>query len=210
MTPRLNHSGTGPRLDHSRAGLRRELADLRYSARHPWARAGLRAFAAAAALVFAVLAFWWPAQHEQAALEDKIISKRRALIQAQQADELLSAYARARKDVALLEKKLQHAATQAQLVENFARLARNYGVKIVTETYEEGRGAGTQPTLSAELTVQGGYPALRDFVRDLSALPTWSEVQEVRLESVQGAATQKGRIRIVTYRHGPAQRAKSS
>ena len=209
MTPRLNHSGTGPRSNHSRAGLGRWLADLRYSARHPWARAGSWACAAAAVLAFVVLAFWWPAQRGQAALEDKILSKRRALVQAQQADELSSAYARAHKDVALLEKKLQHAATQSQLVENFARLARNYGVKIVTETYEEGRGAGTQPTLSAELTVQGGYPALRDFLRDLSALPTWSEVQEVRLESVQGAATQKGRIRIVTYRHGPSQRAKS-
>jgi len=188
----------------------RWLADLRYSARHPWARAGLWTCAVAAVLMFVVLAVWWPAQREQAALEDKIISTRRAMVQAQQADELSSAYARAHKDVALLEKKLEHAATQAQLVENFARLARNHGVKIVTQTYEEGRGAGTQPTLSAELTVQGGYPALRDFVRDLSALPTWSEVQEVRLESVQGAATQKGRIRIVTYRHAPAQRAESS
>lgn len=185
----------------------RWLADLRYSARHPWARAGSWACAAAAVLAFVVLVLWWPAQRGQAAIEDKIVSKRRALIQAQQADELSSAYARAHKDVALLEKKLQHAATQSQLVENFARLARNHGVKIVTETYEEGRGAGTQPTLSAELTVQGGYPALRDFLRDLSALQTWSEVQEVRLESVQGAATQKGRIRIVTYRHAPAQRA---
>jgi len=166
-----------PRLNHSRAGLRRWLADLRYSARHPLARAGLWACSATAVLVFGVLAVWWPAQREQAALEDKIISTRRAMVQAQQADELLSAYARAHKDVALLEKKLQHAATQAQLVENFAHLARNHGVKIVTQTYEEGRGSGTQPTLSAELTVQGGYPALRDFVRDLSALQTWSEVQ---------------------------------
>jgi len=46
---------------------------------------------------------------------------------------------------------------------------------------------------------RGGYPALRDFLRDVSALPTWSEVQEVRLESVQGATTQKGRIRVMTY-----------
>jgi len=190
--------------------LKRWLADLRYSARHTWARAGLWACAAAAVLAFVVLAFWWPAQREQAALEDKIISKRRTLIQAQQADELSSAYARAHKDVALLGKKLQHAATQSQLVESFARLARKHGVKIVSETYEEGRAAGAQPMLNAELSVQGNYPALRDFLHELSSLPTWSEVQEVRLESVQGAATQKGRIRVMTYRHAPAERSKPS
>ena len=32
-------------------------------------------------------------------------------------------------------------------------------------------------------------------------LPTWSEVHEVRIENAQGAALQKARVRIVTYRH---------
>ena len=188
----------------------RLLADLRYSARHPWARAGLWVCAAAAALLLLALALWWPAQREREALEGSIAAKRRALIQAQQADELLAAYTHAGKEVTQLEKKLQYAATQAQLVEGFARLARHHGVKIVTETYEEGRAAGAQPTLSAELAVQAGFPALRDFLRDLSSLPTWSEVQEVRIESAQGVAVQKGRFRIVTYRSAPAQSGKSS
>jgi Tfp pilus assembly protein PilO len=189
---------------------KRWLADLRYSARHPFARAGLWASAATAALMLVVLAAWWPAQRERAALEEAIAGQRRALAQAQQTRDLLGAYVKARKDVASLEKKLQYAATQAQLVQNFARLARKHGVKIVSETYEEGRNPGAQPALTAELAVQGGYPALRDFLRDLAALPTWSEVQEVRIESMQGAATRKGRIRIVTYRHAPAEPAKSS
>ena len=184
--------------------------DLRYSARHPWARAGAWACVLTAGLMLAALAAWWPAQREQAALEDAIASKRRGLVQVQQGHDLLAAYTKASKDVALLEKKLQYAATQAQLVENFSRLARRHGVKIVSETYEEGRGSGTQPALIAELSVQGGYPALRDFLRDLSSLPTWSEVQEVRLESASGAPTQKGRIRIVTFRQAPSVSARPS
>ncbi len=185
-------------------------SDLRYSARHPWARAGAWAGVVSAGLMLAVLAAWWPAHREQAALEQTIASKRRGLVQSQQAHELLAAYAKASKDVALLEKKLQHAATQAQLVENFARLARRHGVKIVSETYDEGRGSGAQPALNAELAVQGSYPALREFLRDLSGLPTWSEVQEVRLESAPGAPTQKGRIRIVTFRQAPSASGKPS
>jgi Tfp pilus assembly protein PilO len=183
---------------------------LRSSARHPWARGGLRACMLAGATVAVALAAWWPVEHERAVLEDQVGAKRRALAQARQAHGLLEAYTKAAKDVALLEKKLEYAATQAQLVENFSRLAGRHGVKILSETYDEGRGGAVQSGLSAELSVQGSFPALRDFLRDLSALPTWSEVQEVRLETVQGSATQKGRIRVVTYRAAPAERGKAS
>jgi hypothetical protein len=180
---------------------RRWAAELRYSARHPWARAGLWAAAAAGALMLAAAALWWPAQRERLALEGEIAAKRRALVQARQSDELGRAYVQAQAAVVVLEKKLQHGATQAELVENFARLARRHGVRIAAETYDEGRNAsGQQPALSAELSVQGSYPALREFLRELSALPTWSEVHEVRLETLRGAGTQKGRIRIITYR----------
>lgn len=177
------------------------LADLRASARHGAARSGLLACAAGALLVAAATAYWWPAERARAQLEGEIALKRRALAQVRHAGELRDAYGRAAKQVASLEQKLDHAATQAQLVENFARLARNRGVRILGETYDEGRGAAAQSALSAELAVQGGYPALRNFLGDLSGLPTWSEVQEVRLESLQGSAEQKGRLRIVTYRN---------
>jgi Tfp pilus assembly protein PilO len=182
--------------------MRRWLADLRYSARHPWARAG--AWACGCALVAAGAAFaaWWPEQREQAALEEAIVSQRRTLVDARRTEELARAYLQARKEIAALDRKLGHAATQAQLVQDFARLARRHGVRIVSETYEEGRGV--QPTLSAELAVQGAYPALRDFVAGLAGLPTWSEVHEVRIESARGAKLQKGRVRIVTYRQAAA------
>ena len=187
----------------------RILADLRTSARHPWARAGLFACALSALLLAAATAFWWPAERSRAALEDEIAAARRAAAQARQAEELRAAYSRAAKEVALLEKKLDYAATQAQLVENFARLARRHAVKIVSETYDAGAPrAGS--ALSAELALQASYPALREFLRDLAALPSWSEVQEVRLESVHGSPVQKGRVRIVTYRKPAPARGKAS
>lgn len=191
----------------SRAGWGR----LRYSARHPWARSGLWACAVAALLAVAAAVAWWPAERSRAALEERIAAKRASLVQAQQSGELARAYAQAREGVALLEKKLEHAATQAQLVENVARLARRHGVRIVSETYDENAAAaGRNSALIVELSVQGSYPSLRDFLRGLGALPTWSEIQEVRLETVHGAPFQRGRIRIVTYRGAPAAEAKAS
>jgi Tfp pilus assembly protein PilO len=174
------------------------LADLRYSARHPWARAGAWACACALAAAGAALAAWWPEQRTHDALEHTLAAQRRALVEAKRSGELARAYAQAREEVALLDRKLAEAATQAQLVQAFARLARRHGVKILAESYEEGRGA--QAALSAELSVQGAYPALRDFVAELAGLPTWSEVQEVRIESARGTGVQKGRVRILTYR----------
>jgi Tfp pilus assembly protein PilO len=187
----------------------RRWANLRHSARHPWARGGLRACALGAVLLAASAAAWWPAERARAALEGEIAAKRRALAQTRQAHELLGAYTKAAKEVASLERKLDHAATQSQLVESFARLARKHGVKIIGETYDAGRAAAVQPGLSAELSVQGPYPALREFLRDLSVLPTWSEVQEVRLETARESGIQKGRIRIMTYRQAPAERSTS-
>lgn len=178
--------------------LRRFLEDLRYSARHAWVRAGAWACAGALLAAGAALAVWWPEQRAVLALEEAIAAQRRALVEATRSAELARAFVKARQEVALLDRKLAEAATQAQLVQAFARLARRHGVKIIGETYEEGRGP--QPALSAELTVQAAYPALRDFVAELASLPTFSEVQEVRIESARGAELQKGRIRIVTYR----------
>jgi hypothetical protein len=177
-------------------------SELAYSARHPWARAGAWVFLLSLLFLATMAALWWPLAQEGHAMEQAIADKRRALLRARESEALAAAYAQAHKGAAALERKLAHGATQAQLVQSFARLARRHGVKVVSETYEEGRNAA-QPALSAELTVQAAYPALREFVRELAALPTWSEVQEVRIENAAGGATQKGRIRIVTYRAAP-------
>jgi Tfp pilus assembly protein PilO len=176
------------------------IADVRYSFRHPWIRAGLILAAAVGVLVLIALAFWWPAKSSRVELEEQIASKRRMLVNLQQADELLRMYTRAQKDVPVLEKKLANAATQAQLVEQLGRLARRHKVTVLSETYEEGRGTSSYGILNTELTVQGSYPALRDFLRSLPELPVWAEVQELRLEAARDAGAVKGRIRIATYR----------
>lgn len=186
------------------------VADLLYAARHPVARAGLWAVLAAMVLVVLALAWWWPAQRAEQGLNNDITAKRRALVQMQQADELLRRYETARKAVPLLEKKLEQSISQAQLVESLARLARQRGVRVISETYDEGRSTGGQALLLAELTVQGSYTMLRDFLRDLPGLPMWTEVQEVRLEGARGAAQIKGRIRIATWRRPPAGDRKTS
>jgi Tfp pilus assembly protein PilO len=176
------------------------LEDLRYCAKHPLVRIGIWVGAVVAAITILAFVFWWPAQGAYSKINDQIADKRRELVTAQQADALLQEYAKAKQDVPLLEKKLEHAVSQAQLVENLTRLARRHSARIVNETYEETKTNAGQPMLMAELTIQGSYTELRGFLRDLPSLPTWSEVQEVRLEGARGTSEIKGKIRLATYR----------
>lgn len=176
------------------------VAGIRYGLRHPLARTGLRALLGALLVLGGALVLWWPAQRVDSGLQSQINAKRRALIEAQQADELLYRYAGAQQSVPALEKKLEQSVSQAQLVESLSRLAHRHGVRVASETYEEGRSAGGQSLLLAELTVQGSYGAVRNFLRDLPTLPMWTEVHEVRFEAARGSATVRGRIRVATYR----------
>ena len=82
--------------------------------------------------------------------------------------------------------------------------------RMVAESkLEVARAAKYRTMLEGELAVQAAYPALRDFLRDLSTLPTWSEVQEVHVESASGTGIQKGRVRVVIYRQAPSETSKS-
>lgn len=179
-------------------------SEIRYCARHPLARAGLWGLLGAGVALAVTLALWWPALHAQSSLETGIAGKRQELVQMRQADELLRLYEVARKSTPLLEKKLEQSVSQAQLVESLARLARQHGVRVASETYQEGRSAGGQTLLLAELAVQGSYAAVRNFLRGLPGLPMWNEIQEVRLEGARGTAAVRGQIRIATYRVAPA------
>lgn len=175
-------------------------SELRYCARHPLARAGLWGLLGAGTVLVATLALWWPALHAQSRLQSEITGKRRAQVEIQQADELRKLYETAWKSAPLLEKKLEQSVSQARLVESLARLAHQHGVRVASETYQESRNTGGQTLLLAELTVQGDYGAVRNFLRGLPGLPMWNEIQEVRLEGARGTAAVRGQIRIATYR----------
>ncbi len=97
---------------------------LSYSLRHPWVRWGGIASAALALLLLVVwIADWWPAQREQAGLWRQIDATRRVAVEAARAEELRRAYDNAARTIDAVEKKLNYAASQADLVQQLARLA---------------------------------------------------------------------------------------
>ena len=178
----------------------RRLSELRHSLRHPLVRAGLAATALLVPAAVVVIAMWWPLHEQKLQLEEEVTALTESIRDRAGVAAAAAAYTRSKQGAALLEAKLKHAATQAQLVDDLSRLARANGVRIVSETYEEIRRPSGQALLNADLVVRGSYASTRKFLQALSTLPTWSEIDEVTLEKGREPNTIAGKLRIVTYR----------
>jgi hypothetical protein len=117
-----------------------------------------------------------------------------------QSNELRETFQRVSSDVARIDVKLDYAATQGQLVQDFAELAARHNVTILNQSYEEGRRNGTLQALNTELTVRGSYRAIRGLLLDVPALRAWTEVREVLLERSRDAGLVNGKIQLATFR----------
>lgn len=158
-----------------------------------------------AAFLVVALAYWWPKARAEEALSARIEETRRALADAMQASDMLSAYARATRAAEVVEKKLQASVKQAQLVESLAALARRHSVRIVSESYEEGRRQADYVPLFLQVALEGRYASIRGFVREVYALPLWVEVEDARLERLrEPAGLVKAQLRLRIVRRGSA------
>lgn len=184
-------------------GIREFIEAVRYSAGFPPARAGLIAVLGASAMV-AVLAvvFWWPVAREHGNLIDDVQRARRATVEAQQTAELIRAYRRAVDTVTTIERKLDTPLRQAKLVESLGQLARKRGVRVLSESYEEGKPQNGYLPLALDLSLQGNYASVHGFLAEIHNLPAWVEVQEARFEGIReaGGRLVRAQIRLVAYR----------
>lgn len=181
-------------------GTRIGKAGIGYSLGHPLVKAGLVTCLVGAALLAAAMIVWWPAHRSSLELTERLAAERRALVEARQAGELASTYARSLRDVPQLERKLEAAVDQTQIVDGLGRLAREYGIRILNQSYTERRDKANGVGLVVELAVEGPYGAVRNFLYGLSTLPIWIEVHEVQLDRTGDAGAVKGRLRMVTFR----------
>ena len=177
------------------------LEDFRYSLRHPRVRAGMLV-SVVAVLVMLMLgvAYWWPAWNAAATLKAQIEQKRRQAVEASYSAQLAQISRRAAQHIAQIEKKLEASGTQVNLVQNLATLARRHNVKILSEAYEQGKAKDGYVPFVHELTLQGGYAELRQFLVALQELPTFTVVQDAVMSRAGNAAVIKAQLRMHTYR----------
>ncbi len=178
----------------------------RYLLRSPAARVGLVIDGVLIIALLAVfLAYWWPSARTQQALEQQIDAARRAVSVAMQANDLIKAYAGAARATEVVERKLNAPIKQAQLVQGLAGVAARHGVRIISESYEEGKPQGDYVPLFMQVALQGGYYGMRGFLGDISTLPLWVEVEDARLERLREPTGQlKAQIRLRAVRRAAA------
>ena len=184
-------------------GIREFPRAVRYLAGYPPARAGLIAALITSAMVtISIMVFWWPVAREHGNLIQEVQLARRAAVEAQQRAELIRAYHRAAETVTAIERKLDTPLRQAKLVESLGQLARKRGVRVLSESYEEGKAQNGYMPLALDLSLQGNYASVHGFLAEIHHLPAWVEVQEARFEGVRdtGGRLVRAQVRLVAYR----------
>jgi len=176
------------------------LANLRYAARHPVVRAAFAGFAVGLLVLCISAALVLFADSARATRQRTLAAQTRVLNERGRSHELRQTMQRVSVDVARIEVKLDYAATQGQLVQDFAELAARHHVTILNQSYEEGRRNGALQALNTELTVRGSYRAIRGLLLDVPALRAWTEVREVLLERSRDAGMVNGKIQLATFR----------
>lgn len=180
---------------------------LRYSARCKAVRQAMFALLAMTIIcIVIVLAWWGPAKREQAQLSRNIDAKRAAMVAAVRSAQIAQAQRETLPAVALLEKKLEVRTGQADLIQGIARLAAKRGVRVLSQSFDEGRVQYNDAQLYLELGLLGDYASLRKMMSDMATLPMWIEVVEARLERAgEGGALVRAQMRLLTYRAAKGQ-----
>lgn len=174
---------------------------IRYSLSCKSVRVGGYALLGAAAVFLVVIAAWWlPAQREHAQLEQDISTRRRAVVDAVREAGVADAQRKAQAAVSILENKLAAHAGQAEIIGDVARLAAKRGMRVITQSFDEGRTQSGKDALYLNLGLTGSYPSLRLLLNDLAALPVWLEVVEAHIERASGGGEIRAQLRLATYR----------
>lgn len=176
------------------------LVNLRYAARHPVVRGAFIGFAVALLSLCVAAALVLYANSARAARQQEFAAQTRVLQEQGRSNELRATFRRVSAEVGRIDVKLDYAATQGQLVQDFAELAARHQVTILNQSYEEGRRNGALQALNTELTVRGSYRAIRGLLLDVPALRAWTEVREVLLERSREPGGVNGKIQLATFR----------
>lgn len=180
-------------------------ANLRYAARQPLVRLALIGAALALLLLLVAAVLVGIGNSRLTARQAELTTRAQSLRDLSRAQQLRETITRVSADVTRIEGKLDYAATQGQLVQDFAELAARHQVTILNQSYEEGRRNGSLQALGSELSVRGTYRSIRGFLLEVPRLRAWTEVREVSLERGRDAGQVNGKIQLATFRRAGEQ-----
>ncbi len=190
--------------------LRPGFDSLRYAYRHPWVRWGAWINLGLAIAVAVAALVRWPVAQQHRELTTAIDGKRKQMVYTMQAGEMMRHYRHAQVALPRLEQKLQASARQSDLIDSLGRLARQHDIRVLSQTFEEGKARSAYSPLHVNIALQGRYTALRGFLDDLASLPLWIEIQEAGIERARETPdTVRAQLRLTALRKAAPGRAGS-
>ena len=174
---------------------------VRYTLRQSGVRRGLVALAVALTLlIIAGVQYHRIVTNEIGGLKAELEQKRRQVVDAQYAKQLVAAFSTGKNQIAVLEQKLQVKGVQSTLVHEMEKLSRQNAVQLLAQSYQEGKVEGGYAVLQHELVAAGSYYNLRRLIRDMERLPTLSFIEEASFSKSAGRdARLKLSLRLSTY-----------
>jgi Tfp pilus assembly protein PilO len=175
--------------------------DVRYTLHQPGVRRGLALLAVALILlIVSGIQYHRIVTNEIGGLRDELDQKRREAVDTHYAKELVAAFSTGKKQMAVLEKKLLVQGVQSTLVHEIEKLCRLNAVKVLGQSYQDGKMEGSNAVLQHELAVAGSYYNLRRLIRDIEKLPTLSFIEEASFSKLsERDAGLKLTLRLSTY-----------
>jgi len=173
---------------------------LRYAARFPLTRYALLALPVAALLLLIVwLVLWRPVAVQHAALSASVADTRQSLLSIMRLSELRDEYRHTLQAVEEIETKLERVIPLSEYVERLNVLARESGVQVINESRQVGKPQAGYLPVYQELVLETRYDSIRRFLSGLSSLPTWTVVNEMRIDKQRNGDLLKANLVLVTF-----------
>ncbi len=176
--------------------------NILYSLRHPLIKTGMVASGVAITLVIVeFFGYWMPVRNDINRLSESVNLERKRIIDDARSVQIHNAYLRAIKQLSEVDKKINSPVGHADLVNNIDNLATHRKLTIITESYDEGKEINGYTPLYMELSLQGEYQGMNEFLVDINSLPTWTVVGEGAISRLAGQQDLvKAQLRLITYR----------
>lgn len=164
------------------------ITHIKFSFRHPVVRrGGIAATVASVVFIITLLFVWYPAASKHQEIKQDISLLRDQLVTLNKLNGLSRTYYATEETLERVERKLNSSISLAEFTSALNRLASKNNIKIINKVSRESQLKQNYKIQHQELTLQGGYRAIRYFMLGLRDMPTWTLITEARLKKKKGS-----------------------
>lgn len=171
-----------------------------FTFRHPVVRnGGIAVVVTASIFVIALLLFWYPSSSKHLEIQQDIDHLNNKLIALTQLNNLSHTYYATEKALKKVEKKLDTSISLSEFTNALYKLASKNNIKIISKSSRDMQEKQGYKILYQELTLQGQYKAMRQFILSLRDMPVWTLIKETRLKKKKGSKELIGDFVLASY-----------